>query len=93
MAKSRTCAQCYDDCRKRDILCAKCWNGLAEARRKAISRAPYDRTEKGRKFLMDLLTCDIKVVNTMVADNKFKHRPEPKPEDAELEAIVKEIVS
>ena len=85
--KNRQCALCSNDCRKRDIVCAKCWNGLGQARRAAISRAPYSREEKNRKFLLDLLTCDIKTVNSIVAD----HKVAPSKAEEEVDAIYTEI--
>lgn len=86
MSKGHTCVQCSKACRKRDILCASCWNGLSKARREAISRAPYSREEKNRKFIINLLSCDLKVVNQIVAEHKI----EPKV-DEEVEAIYTEI--
>ena len=86
MAKAYECVQCRKDCRKRDILCASCWNSLSKARREAISRAPYSREEKNRKFIISLLSCDLKVVNQIVAE----HKVEPKV-DEEVEAIYTEI--
>ena len=88
--KTRSCALCLNDCRKRDVVCAKCWGGLAQVRRNAISLAPYSREEKNRKFITDLLTCDLKVLNQMIAEHKVKpealHRV-----DVEVEAIYTEI--
>lgn len=69
MSKGYTCVQCYEECRKRDILCAKCWEGLAETRKKVIRRSTYRRDEVGKKFLTNLLTCDVKVLNQMIADS------------------------
>jgi hypothetical protein len=90
MAKTRECFLCKKDCRKRDIVCASCWNGLGQARKDAIALAPYSREEKGRKFLTDLLTCDLKTLKSMVADHKVK--PEAlKPEEEDMQAIFTEI--
>lgn len=89
-SKTRSCALCSNDCRKRDVVCAGCWKGLAQARRNAIALAPYSREEKNRKFVTDLLTCDVKVLNQMIADHKVQ--PETlKAVDAEVEAVYTEI--
>lgn len=69
MSKGHTCAQCYDEVGKRAILCAKCWGGLAEARKQAIRRATYRRDEVGKKFITELLTCDLEVIKQMIADS------------------------
>lgn len=71
MAKSvRTCATCVAEIHsKRNILCEKCWNGLADARKLAIRRATYRRDEVGKKFLNELLTCDLTVIRQMIADS------------------------
>lgn len=70
MAKTaRTCVQCYEECRKRDVLCAKCWAGLNETRKMAIQRATYRRDEVGKKFVTELLTCDLEVIKQMIADS------------------------
>ena len=88
--KTFSCSLCSDNCRKRDVVCAKCWNGLAQARRDAISLAPYSRNEKGRKFLNELLTADLKIVRQMVAEHKIK--PDMlQAVDEELEAVYVEI--
>lgn len=89
-SKARKCALCSDDCRKRDIVCAKCWKGLAQARRNAISLAPYSREEKNLKFIRDLLTCDVAVLNQMLSEHKVK--PEAlRAVETEVEAIYIEI--
>ncbi len=69
MPKTRTCAQCYEECRKRDVLCAKCWNGLSDVRKVAIRKATYRRDEVGKKFVTELLTCDLEVIKQMIADS------------------------
>ena len=90
MSKNRSCALCHSaELRKRDIVCAGCWEGLGEVRRNAITLAPYSREEKNVKFLMDLLTCDTKVLNQMVAEHKVK--PETLKVDEDVEAIFTEI--
>jgi len=72
MSKLATCNFCKDDCRKRDILCAKCWNGLADKRKQVIRLATYRRDEVGKKFLTELLTCDLGVIAQMIADSNGK---------------------
>ena len=95
MSKTRTCFLCVSEfMRKRDIVCAKCWNGLGQARRDAISLAPYPRDEKGQKFLKELLTCDLKVLNQMVAEHKVKPESFKTHKDEsflEMEAVFTEI--
>jgi hypothetical protein len=89
-SKVRKCSLCFNECRKRDVVCSKCWSGLAQARRNAISLAPYSREDKNRKFITDLLTCDVQVLNQMLAEHKVK--PEAlKAVDAEVEAVYTEI--
>ena len=89
-SKARKCALCSNTCRKRDVVCAKCWNGLSQVRRDAITKAPYSREEKNLKFITDLLTCDTKVLKQMVADHKVK--PEAlNAVEAEVEAVYTEI--
>lgn len=68
MANTFQCSLCSKECRKRDILCAGCWEGLAEKRKAAIRRSTYRRDEVGRKFLNELLTCDLEVIAQMLAD-------------------------
>lgn len=72
MAKMASCSFCKKECRKRDILCAGCWNGLADRRRQVIRLATYRRDEVGKKFLTELLTCDLKVISQMIADSNGK---------------------
>jgi hypothetical protein len=66
---ARTCTLCSGECRKRDILCAKCWNGLNDTRKRAIQRATYRRDEVGKKFVTELLTCELEVIKQMIADS------------------------
>ena len=63
------CHFCKNDCRKRDILCSKCWGGLADKRKQVIRLATYRRDEVGKKFLSELLTCSLEVVAQMIADS------------------------
>lgn len=72
MSKLATCNFCKSDCRKRDILCAKCWDGLADRRKQVIRLATYRRDEVGKKFLTELLTCDLQVITQMIADSNGK---------------------
>ena len=67
-----SCNFCKEDCRKRDVLCSKCWAGLAERRKQVIRLATYRRDEVGKKFLTELLTCDLQVVAQMIADSNGK---------------------
>lgn len=69
MSKGHHCVQCSADCKKRQILCDKCWEGLAEIRKKVIRRSTYRRDEVGKKFLTNLLTCDLNILNQMIADS------------------------
>lgn len=66
------CHFCKNDCRKRDILCSKCWDGLAERRKQVIRLATYRRDEVGKKFLTELLTCSLEVIGQMIADSNGK---------------------
>ena len=72
MSKLASCNFCKGDCRKRDILCSKCWDGLAEKRKQVIRLATYRRDEVGKKFLTELLTCDLGVIAQMIADSNGK---------------------
>jgi hypothetical protein len=91
MAKSvYTCSLCHNECRKRDVVCGKCWSGLSQARKDAIRMAPYSREEKGRKFLNDLLLCEELKLRTMVADKKVTPKA-IETADEEAEAIFTEI--
>ena len=72
MSKVTTCNFCKSDCRKRDILCTKCWDGLAEKRKQVIRLATYRRDEVGKKFLTELLTADLQVISQMIADSNGK---------------------
>lgn len=72
MSKLASCNYCKGECRKRDILCAKCWNGLVDRRKQVIRLATYRRDEVGKKFLTELLTCDLKVIDQMIADSNGK---------------------
>ena len=67
-----SCNFCKDDCRKRDVLCSKCWAGLAEKRKQVIRLATYRRDEVGKKFLTELLTCSLEVITQMIADSNGK---------------------
>ena len=67
-----SCNFCKEDCRKRDVLCSKCWAGLAERRKQVIRLATYRRDEVGKKFLTELLTCDLQVIAQMIADSNGK---------------------
>lgn len=72
MSKSTSCGFCKGECSKRQVLCAKCWEGLADARKQVIRKATYRRDELGKKFLTDLLTMDLNIVKQMIADNNGK---------------------
>lgn len=72
MSKTYTCVQCSNECRKRDLLCAKCWTGLSPDRQNIIRSSTYRRDEVGKKFLTQLLTCDIKVIRQMIAESNGK---------------------
>lgn len=72
MSKPAVCSFCKGECRKRDVLCAKCWNGLADKRKQVIRLATYRRDEVGKKFLTELLTCDLGVIGQMIADSNGK---------------------
>lgn len=68
--QSRTCATCNNEVAyKRAILCGKCWNGLSDVRKQAVQRATYRRDEVGRKFVTELLTCDLKVLKQIIAES------------------------
>lgn len=89
MSKSFSCAICYDECRKRDVVCAKCWNGLSQARKDAIRLGPYSREEKARKLLNELLLCE-EVKLKAVLEGK-KNVKKPAKVEEELEAVYTEI--
>ena len=72
MSKIATCNFCKADCRKRDVLCSKCWHGLAEKRKDVIRLATYRRDEVGKKFLTELLTADLSIISQMIADSNGK---------------------
>lgn len=84
-----SCALCKSECRKRDVVCAGCWKGLSKVRQEAIARAPYSRQEKNRKFLNMLLTCDVKTINQVVAENTVT--PGAVQVDEDVEAVFTEI--
>jgi hypothetical protein len=72
MGKLATCNFCKAECQKRQILCAKCWDGLADKRKQIIRKATYRRDEIGKKFLTELLTTDLNVIGQMIADSNGK---------------------
>lgn len=72
MSKLSSCNFCKGECRKRDVLCAKCWHGLADKRKDVIRLATYRRDEVGKKFLTELLTCSLEVIGQMIADSNGK---------------------
>ena len=72
MSKFASCNFCKGECRKRDVLCSKCWDGLAQKRKDVIRLATYRRDEVGKKFLTELLTCDLGVIAQMIADSNGK---------------------
>jgi len=72
MSKIAICNFCKAECLKRQILCAKCWDGLADKRKQIIRKATYRRDEVGKKFLTELLTCDLGVIGQMLADSNGK---------------------
>jgi len=72
MSKQASCNFCKSECRKRDILCSKCWDGLADKRKQVIRLATHRRDEAGKKFLTELLTCDLQVIAQMIADSNGK---------------------
>ena len=95
MSKTTTCSFCKADCQKRQILCPKCWDGLADKRKQIIRRSTYRRDEVGKKFLVDLLTCDLNVIAQMLADangkvleptSKFS-KGKPVPQDTFTEVV------
>lgn len=69
MSKLSTCSMCKGDCRKRDILCAQCWNGLADRRKQVLRKATYRRDEVGKKFIMELITCSSEVLTQIIANS------------------------
>lgn len=72
MSKISFCNFCKSECLKRQILCPKCWDGLADRRKQVIRMATYRRDEVGKKFLTELLTCDLGVIAQMIADSNGK---------------------
>lgn len=91
MAKSvYTCSVCTNECRKRDVVCAKCWSNLSQARRDAFRMAPYSREEKSRKFLNELLLCEEVKLRAMVKNKKVTPKAIEDVEE-ETDAIFTEI--
>ena len=86
MSKPFSCAVCYDECRKRDVVCAKCFSILSQARKDALRNAPYSRDEKTRKLLNEMLLCEEVKLKTLIKERNSKPKKQEEVE-AEVEAI------